>query len=631
MKEPIDILRKYWRHDTFRPQQEAIIHNILRGKDTVALLPTGGGKSICFQIPSLLLEGICIVISPLVALMADQVKSLNEKGIKALQIPGGIPFSELSTLLDNACYGDYKFLYLSPERLQQEVVQNALQRMTVNLVAVDEAHCISQWGNDFRPAYHNIKVIREIHPKVPFAALTATATQKVLEDTMVQLQLEEPKVFRNSFVRENLSFHVWSVADKEYRIQQLLEGQEESSIIYVRSRSLSEKMAARLHHLGIPSTFFHGGLSTEEKNKRLASWKRGTVSTMVATNAFGMGIDHGAVRHVIHVQLPESLESYFQEAGRAGRDGNPSQAILLYTEEDKGLAKRQFVDSQPTFEDVKKLYRTLNNYFQIPYGEGGFSVHEFNFTQFCHTYKLHPTTTFHGMNLLDRLGILRLQKEFGRKSIVKFLVSSEVLLNEFENQVSFAIVGKTILRMYGGVFNTPTPLNINLVAKKLSMPKANVIAVLQEMAEKDLLELQLFETDASITFLVPREDDRTLNPLKKEIEAQKDRKASQLETVLKYVENNSECLQLQMTAYFGEVASEPCGHCSVCLENTTKNSDSLAYIASEILALIKETPHDSRSLIKNLNFAEKDILETLSMLLDAGKIQLNAVSQYFCK
>ncbi len=577
------------------------------------------------------MDGICIVISPLVALMADQVKGLNEKGIKALQIPGGISFPELTTLLDNACYGNYKFLYLSPERLQQEIVQNAIQRMPVNLIAVDEAHCISQWGNDFRPSYHEIKVLRGIHPKAPWVALTATATPEVLKDTMQQLELESPKVFKGSFIRENLTYNVFKEEDKEYRIQQLLESNRESAIIYVRSRSLSEEMAARLHHLGISSTYFHGGLPTEEKNKRLISWKKGQVTTMVATNAFGMGIDHGEVRHVIHVQLPESLESYFQEAGRAGRDGHPAVATLLYTEDDKALAKRQFVDSQPKFDDIKRLYRTLNNYFQIPYGEGGFTVHEFNFTKFCQTYKLQPTTTFHGMNVLDRLGILSLQKEFGRKSIVRFLVSSEELLREFDREVSFSIVGKTILRMYGGVFNTPTPLRISQVAQKLSMPNEKVITILKEMDSKGLLELQLFETDASITFLVPREDDKTLNPLKKEIEAQKDRKARQLSNVLKYVENDSLCREIQMTSYFGETGKMACGRCSVCLKEGQKPSASMETIAHQILEMLKENPHDSRSLVKNLNFAESETLEALQLLLDAKKVQLNAVNQYFCK
>ncbi len=577
------------------------------------------------------MEGICIVISPLVALMADQVKGLNEKGIKALQIPGGISFTELTTLLENACYGNYKFLYLSPERLQQEIVQNAIRRMQVNIVAIDEAHCISQWGNDFRPSYGHINLLRDLHPQVPFIALTATATETVLKDTIAQLQLKEPTVFKGSFIRDNLSYHVFPETDKEYRIQQFLEGLTGAAIIYVRSRALAEKMAARLEHLGISSTFFHGGLSTEEKKKRLASWKNGKTPTMVATNAFGMGIDHGSVRYVIHMQLPESLEGYFQEAGRAGRDGKPSQAILLYAEGDKQLARRQFVDSQPSFEDVKKLYRTLNNFFQIPYGEGEFTKHQFNFSEFCHIYKLHPGTTYQGMNLLDRMGILSLQKEFGRKSIIKFVVPSETLLNAFERNASFSLVGKTILRMYGGIFNVPTTLNVTQVAKKLNLPKEKIIAVLQEMEGNDLLELQLFETDASITFLVPREDDKTLNPYKREIVSQKERKAKQVESVIGYVENNTQCKQLQMMEYFGELDGTPCGQCSVCKQNNLSGAKDTETIVSAILALLKENPHDSRSLVKNLNFAEEEMLEAIDLLLDAQKIHLNAVNQYFCK
>ena len=368
------------------------------GKDTVALLPTGGGKSICFQIPSLAQEGICIVISPLVALMTDQVKSLKEKGIKALAITGGKSFTEVNTLLDNASFGNYKFLYISPERLQQELVQNTIKRMNVNCIAVDEAHCISQWGNDFRPAYKNIRILRELQPLSPIIALTATATPEVLKDTIKELEMELPSVFQDSFVRPNIAYNTLEVEDKLYHIQQLLKTNKKEAIVYVRTRRSAVETSSHLNSLGIKSDFFHGGIPANEKTKKLEAWKNGTSPTIVATSAFGMGIDLATVAHVIHIQLPESLESYFQEAGRAGRDGNRATATILYNAYDKQLVTKQFIASLADVDLLKFIYKKLNNYLQISYGEGVFTTHGFNFEDFCKTYSLNTLQVFNGLN-----------------------------------------------------------------------------------------------------------------------------------------------------------------------------------------------------------------------------------------
>lgn len=632
MNSPLQIIDQYWGYSGFKPKQDEIIQSVLQNRDTVALLPTGGGKSLCFQVPAMAMDGICVVISPLVALMTDQVISLQGKGIKALAITGGISFTELTTLLDNANHGNYKFLYLSPERLQQEIVQNAIKRMNVNLIAIDEAHCISQWGNDFRPAYKNIHILKDLHPNIPTIALTATATHKVLLDTIDQLKLNDPQVFKSSFVRKNLSYRVKKENDKIYRIEQLLKHNTGSAIVYVRSRSSAEEVSANLENLGISSTFFHGGISTEEKQNRLEAWKNGHISTVVATSAFGMGIDHDNVRFVIHIQLPESLESYFQEAGRAGRDGDPATAIILYNEDDKRRVYNQFVDALPTTQDIKKLYRTLNNYFQISYGEGEFSNHSFNFTDFCQSYNFNTLITFNGLNALDRLGVIQLSKEFGRKSILKFLVPSNVLLQQFEKNVSFSVVGKTILRMYGGIFDSANEINLGLVANKMGGTVEKVISVLIEMEQQELIELKLHQTDASITFLVPREDDKTINPLHDEIERLKEKKGAQVVSVLKYIENTSQCRQLLLVAYFGDKSKALCGVCSFCIaKNTSEENYSSEDISEKIIELLNESPLDSRSIIENLNFAESDLLEVLQLLLDKGDIQLNVVNQYFVK
>jgi ATP-dependent DNA helicase RecQ len=625
-------LDQIWGFSEFKPLQEEIIESVLHGNDTVVLLPTGGGKSLCFQVPALAQEGICVVVSPLVALMNDQVTSLQNKGIKAMAITGGIPFGELTTLLDNANYGNYKFLYLSPERLQQEIVQNAIKRMNVNLIAIDEAHCISQWGNDFRPAYKNVHILKELHPGVPTIALTATATPEVLRDTIEQLKLHEHRLFQSSFVRHNLSYQVKKENDKIYRIEQLLKQNTGSAIVYVRSRKNAEEVSKHLNNLGISSTSFHGGITSEEKKMKLESWMSAEISTVVATNAFGMGIDHHNVRFVIHIQLPDSLESYFQEAGRAGRDGAMATAIILYNEDDIRLVKKQFVDSMPSTSDVKKLYRTLHNYFQISYGEGEFTNHSFNFTEFCHIYNLNTLITYNGLNALDRLGVIELSKEFGRRSILKFLVSSPTLLSAFEKNVSFSVVGKTILRMYGGIFETANPINLKLVARKMGMSVDKIVSILKEMEQQDLVELKLHETDASITFLIPREDEKTINPLGREIEGLRKKKRAQVAAVLAYVENTSQCKQLQLVHYFGEENDKTCGVCSFCVaENYSVEKKPIAVISENILKLLQEHPLDSRSIVEKLNFAEKDIIEVLRLLLDAGKIRLNAVNQYFLK
>ncbi|KXN99981.1 ATP-dependent DNA helicase RecQ [Aequorivita aquimaris] len=625
-----DILTKYWGYTSFKPMQEEIITSVMDGKDTVALLPTGGGKSLCFQIPAMAMDGICIVVSPLVALMGDQVNALKERGIKALKLTGGISFDELNTLLDNTLYGNYKFLYLSPERLQQEIVQNYIKQMNVNLIAVDEAHCISQWGNDFRPAYKNITLLREIHPLIPIIALTATATPEVLEDTISELKMELPAVFRNSFVRENLSYQVFKEEDKLYKTEQFLKTNNGSAIVYVRNRKGTIEISEQLNSLGISATFYHGGISAKEKAQKLQAWRNGVVSTMVATNAFGMGIDHANVRFVIHLQIPESLESYFQEAGRAGRDGQYAAAVLLYNEYDKIYVKQQFVESLPTTSDLKNIYRTLSNYFQIPYGEGEFTKHNFGFSEFCKTYSLNTLLAYNALNSLDRLGIIQLSQEFGRKSIVQFLISSEKVLQYFEKDITTSVIGKTILRIYGGIFEMPTAINLDLIVNKTGQPIETVISILKKMERDQVVEMTLQITDATLTFLVPREDDKTINVISREVEALNRKKKAQVNSVLNYIANTKTCRSVQLVMYFGETTASKCGICSVCKTQTKKLSKTeMQQLAEQILALLEEAELTSREISEKLTFAETDILKVLRLLMDAEKINANPKNQYY--
>ena len=611
--------------------QEDIITNVLNGKDTVALLPTGGGKSVCFQVPALAMEGLCIVVSPLIALMTDQVNALQKKGIKALAIVGGLSQQDLTILLDNAMYGNYKFLYISPERLRQEIVQNSIRKMNVNLIAIDEAHCISKWGKDFRPAYKEIHVLNELHPLVPKIALTATATQEVLADTITQLKLELPVVFRSSFVRNNLSYQVVKEDDKLYRIEQLLKKNNKgSAIVYVRSRKKTVEISNQLNHLGIKCTFYHGGINPEEKKSRLEAWLNGSTPVMVATNAFGMGIDNPNVRFVIHIQLPESLESYFQEAGRAGRDNNHAYAYILYNEYDKVLIKKQFIDSQPSLTELKTFYRTLNNYFQISYGEGVFTEHSFDFNEFCNIYKFNSIKVYNGLNTLDRLGVIQLSKQFGRKSIVKFLISSEKILSYFENDILCSIIGKTILRLYGGIFEIPTPLNLDLIASKTNQSIPIIIDQLKKMERDQVIDLKLHVTDATITFLVPREDDKTINAISKEVNTLLDKKNKEVNAVLEYVENNKICKSIQLVRYFSENNAEPCGICSVCAsQNKTTSKKETKIISNEILLLLEDNEMNSREISERLIFTEDKILFVLQQLQDINKIKINSKNQYY--
>ncbi|QAA80799.1 RecQ family ATP-dependent DNA helicase [Aequorivita sp. H23M31] len=630
MKPIRDILLEYWGYPSFKPMQERIITSVLNGKDTVALLPTGGGKSLCFQVPAMTMEGICIVISPLVALMGDQVNALKERGIKALKITGGISFDELNTSLDNALYGNYKFLYLSPERLQQEIVQNYIRQMKVNLIAVDEAHCISQWGNDFRPAYKNISLLRKIHPLVPIIALTATATLEVLEDTIAELNLELPAIFKNSFVRENLSYQVYKAEDKLYRAEKLLKNNSGSAIVYVRSRKSSVEVSDQLNTLGISATHYHGGLSTKEKAEKLKSWRGGQVSTMVATNAFGMGIDHPNVRFVVHLQIPESTESYFQESGRAGRDGEYATAVLLFNEYDKIYVKKQFIESLPNTNDLKKIYRHLNNYFQIPYGEGEFTKHNFSFSEFCRMYGLNSILAYNALNSFDRLGIIQLSQEFGRKSTMQFLVSSEKLLYYFEKDMATSIIGKTILRIYGGIFEMPTSINLDLIASKTGQSIERVISALKKMERDHVLEMMLQTTDALLTFLLPREDDKTINVVSREVEALNRKKVLQVNSMLRYIENNDICRSIQLVSYFGETTATKCGICSVCIGGTSKLSrNETREIANHILALLEGRDLSSREISERLNFAEEHTLKVIRLLMDAERIGMTPKNQFY--
>ncbi|SHG73210.1 ATP-dependent DNA helicase RecQ [Salegentibacter echinorum] len=629
MQEAQHILEKYWGHPGFRGLQELVIEKLLARKDVLALMPTGGGKSICFQVPALMQEGICIVVSPLVALMEDQVAALKQKQIKAMALTGGMDFKSLDTALDNCIYGNYKFLYLSPERLQQDLVRARIKLMNVNLIAVDEAHCISQWGHDFRPAYRNIVQLKEIIPTTPFVALTATATPEVVKDITKQLELENIEVLKDSFFRPNIAYRVELTEDKYHRLYQLLGTGKQSGIIYVRNRKATQEITGLLNKKGFKADAFHGGLSNLEKLKKLKEWLANKNQIMVATTAFGMGIDKPDVRQVIHLNLPESLESYFQEAGRAGRDGEISSAIILTNKSDIPVLKNQFLVHLPHLEDVRLVYKKLNSYFRIAYGEGEDTEHNFSFSEFCAQYELPFIKTYQALQLLDRCSILKLSREFHKKTSVQFTLSGKQLQYYLENNAKYEYFVKALLRTYGGILENRVFINLGSVCKKLAIKQEIALSFLEDLEKDEILEYTYAEHDASIRFLVPREDDSTIYPLAPYIKQYHSSKQEKIAAVLNYLENDKLCRSQQLLAYFGEKSSKACGICSVCKKNTpvlTRQLKNAIYL--QIAAALRESSLTSRELTRQLQFEENQVLEVLRLLLDKEIIKPVATNRY---
>lgn len=630
MAEAQEILLKYYKHESFRPLQKEIIDSVLEGRDTFALLPTGGGKSICFQVPAMMQEGICLVISPLIALMKDQVANLQKREIKAIALTGGIHTEEIIDLLDNCQYGNYKFLYLSPERLQSDWILERIKNLPINLIAIDEAHCVSQWGHDFRPAYLKISELKKYFPKIPFLALTATATPRVIEDIKTEVGLKDPKFFQQSFERRNIAYMVFEVEDKLYRVEQILKKNPQPSIIYVRNRKSCLNISTQLQSLGFKATYYHGGLSSKEKDKNMQLWMSEQAQVIVATNAFGMGIDKDNVKTVIHTQLPENIENYYQESGRAGRNGEKAFSVLLYNNSDANQTEQQFLSVLPDKKFLKTMYVKLCNYFQIAYGEGLDDTFSFKLNHFCHKYDFPTLKTYNALQFLNQQGIITMSQEFSEKITMQFLIESKEVIRYMSLNPNEEDIILAILRTYPGIYEMKTPFNLSLIAKKSHHSEEQVSVILEKLREKEIIEYKSKNNDATILFNEVREDDLTINRVSKYLERQNQLKKEQLMSVLYYIKENKTCKNRLVLDYFGEETMKNCGVCSYCITQKGKITEADS-IADKILHLLKSAALTSREIQGHIKLDANDILLVLQELLENNHITILANNKYTLK
>ncbi|WP_299052222.1 ATP-dependent DNA helicase RecQ [uncultured Polaribacter sp.] len=625
MISSIEILKKYWHYNSFRPLQEEIINAVLEDKDVITLLPTGGGKSICFQIPALAKNGVCLVISPLIALMQDQVKNLTDKGIKAVTIKSGTSQEELISFFDNIKFGGVKFLYISPERLQSYFIQQKIKELNINLIAIDEAHCISEWGHDFRPSYRNINLLKELHPTVNFIALTATANKKVLDDIATSLSLKSPVLFKKSFFRDNLAYQIFNVEDKLQRLLQIFKKTQKPAIVYVNSRNKTTQIASFLNTNNYNSSFYHAGLSTEEKNSSFSNWLTEKTPIMVATNAFGMGIDKANVGLVIHLDIPSSIENYLQEAGRAGRNNEKSFAVLLYNQSDILLYKDRLHQTEINVKEVKEIYKKICQSYRISFGEQPTESYLFNLLEFSKKNKIPSIKVDTAIKILVNNGIVEIENNYNKKATLQFTVSSRTVLNYLDKNNILKKFTNTLLRTYAGIFENEVNIDEFFIAKKTGLTTKIVIANLQRLQKDEIVIYNSINNEAQIRFLLPREDDYTINRFAKEIKQLVKQKKQKSDDMIHYLQTATICRSLQILNYFNENKKENCGICDVCISEKNKNTKN---IANKILLLLKENHLSSSEICNQITANEKDILIHLQELLIENKIAINHLNRY---
>ena len=616
------ILTKYWGFSSFRPLQEEIIRSVAEGKDTLGLMPTGGGKSITFQVPALAQDGICLVITPLIALMKDQVNRLNDLEIRSIAIHSGMSGEEIDNALENCIFGDYKFLYISPERISTRVFQAKVTRFNLSLVAIDEAHCISQWGYDFRPSYLKIASLRDhISEKVPFLALTASATPQVIDDIMKKLAFREKNVLRTSFDRKNISYLVRKVEDKGSYLIKTLRKIRGSGIVYVRSRKRSKEVAELLVANGISADFYHAGLTDELRDKKQASWTIGETRVIIATNAFGMGIDKSEVRFVIHWDIPDCIESYFQESGRAGRDGKPAFAVLLYSPADKARLIDTIRKKYPAIEKIKDTYEALCNYLQVPLGSGKDNVFDFNMYDFVAKYRLPVIETYNSLQFLQREGYMEFTEEINNPSRVHFIVSRDDLYKFQVANESFDGFIKLLLRSYSGMFSEFVPVNEEALSRKSAATRDTIYQYLVKLSSFNIIRYIPGKKTALVIFTEERLVRKALMISLDNYLHVKEKYEIRMNKMIEYADSDNHCRSVYLLNYFGE-ESDRCGICDVCRERNELELSKYEFdlILEEIKSILSEKNPDAEELVKLIDFPEDRIIKVIRWLLDHNKI-----------
>lgn len=615
----LNVLKKYWGFDSFRGIQEDIIHSILQKRDTLGLMPTGGGKSITFQVPTLCMDGLCLVITPLIALMKDQVQNLREKGIKALAVYSGMSRDEILTTLDNCIFGNYKFLYISPERLGTELFRMKVQKMNICLITVDESHCISQWGYDFRPAYLKIAEIRELLPEVPLLALTATATPEVVKDIQKQLLFPQENVFRMSFERKNLAYVVRKTENKPQELLHILQCTTGSAIVYVRNRKRTKEIAELLHTAGITAEFYHAGLDDAVKDQRQQRWKHGESRVMVATNAFGMGIDKPDVRLVIHVDCPDSIEAYFQEAGRAGRDGLKAYAVLLYNRHDESKLKKRISDTFPEKDYIRQVYEHLAYYYQIGVGSGYNHTFEFNMDKFCHNFNHFPIRVDSALKILQRAGYLEYTEEQENQARVMFTVSRNDLYRLENNSQNEDLIITALLRSYGGLFTDYNYVDESFLAQSTGLQPQQVYLTLKSLSQRHILHFIPQKKTPYIRYTQRREDKEFVQLMPEVYEKRKAQFEEHIKAMIGYATNDKICRSRQLLRYFGEVNDHNCGQCDVCLAHRSEGlvtEDRQTKAAALILQLLEDGKPHPITDIKSIELPVSELDAALDYLSD---------------
>ena len=616
----LEVLNRHWGYKEFRPGQKAIIDAVVNRHDTLALMPTGGGKSLTYQVPTLATDGLCIVITPLIALMKDQVDRLRQMGIAATAIHSGMSYSQIDIALDNCVYGDMKFLYIAPERLATEAFRMRVQRMNVTLLAVDEAHCISQWGYDFRPSYLRIKEVRKLLPDVPILALTASATQMVAEDIMRQLEFDKPNIIRSSFARANLSFAVRHTDDKNEQLLRVVNNVDGSGIIYMQSREGCEQLAEVLQQQGISASYYHAGLPHAERTMRQEEWTSGKVRIMVATNAFGMGIDKADVRFVVHYSMCDSLENYYQEAGRAGRDGKRSYAVLLAASDDNSKIAKHFEAEFPPLDDIKSIYEKICNFLQVPIGDGLYSSFIFNIHEFCIRERLFGGKVRAALKLLQQNGYMTLTEEFENPAKILFCISRDDLYKIRIDRQDLDHIIRTILRMYNGVFTEFRSINEQDIAASSGYTVEKVKELLKRMWQMRIIRYIPSNSSPMIFFDEERLPTKDIYISPDTYLHRKRLINERFENMVIYASNQTECRSVVIQRYFGDLDAQPCGICDICLAKRKRTKNDAKTLCTTILKLLSQESLEAREICRQIKADPQLVAKAIDILKSENKI-----------